>query len=92
MSSGSEPHWKVGKNNRSRGSIHSDIWEGSAFELAKMGVLAVYPTSGWWKTRKKHGRYNNKTRYSLIVSIVTKKTDIDIYTPVASMLEIPTVV
>src|SRR5690606_17968744 len=31
--SGSE-RWQLGTNNRSNGSIHSDIWEGTAADLA----------------------------------------------------------
>jgi hypothetical protein len=44
-------NWKIGPQNRHRGSLHSDIWTGPAVELASRGVIAVYPASGWWKTR-----------------------------------------
>ena len=32
-----------------RGSIHSDIWEGTAIDLAACGRVAVFPVTGWWK-------------------------------------------
>src|SRR5699024_798460 len=35
--------WKLGKQLRDKGSIHSDIWEGSAIELALNEFIAVYP-------------------------------------------------
>ena len=31
----------IGANGRNKGSIHSDIWEGSAADLADSGVIAV---------------------------------------------------
>ena len=81
-------HWVIGANGRDKGSIHSDIWQGTAAELANSGSIAVYPIIGWWKERYHLGRFNNRTRYSLIVSIMTPAEDIDIYTPVANILGI----
>lgn len=52
-SNGEDPNWMLGIKNRHRGSIHTDIWKGPAAELASRGVLAVYPVTGWWKTRPK---------------------------------------
>ena len=72
--------WKIGPQSRNRGSIHGDIWEGTAVELANRGHIAVYPTSGWWRTRPQLQRYNQTARYALIVSIRTPKVDIDLYT------------
>ena len=78
--------WLLGKQLRSRGCVHSDIWRGSAAELAEKGVIAVYPVAGWWKELQHLGRYNSDARYSLIVSITTPRVDVDIYTPVASLV------
>merc|ERR1712000_246889 len=47
-----DPNWVIGKKNRHKGSLHSDIWKGSAAELASRGAIAVYPSLGWWKTKK----------------------------------------
>jgi hypothetical protein len=82
-SSDSEDYWKIGKEGRNVGSIHSDIWEGRAADLAGSHIVAVYPTGGWWKERKHLGRWNRKCRYSLVISILTPEQEIDIYTTVA---------
>jgi hypothetical protein len=81
-------YWKFGSKARDKGSIHSDIWTGTAADLATSNLIAVYPVIGWWRERAHLGKVNNKTRYSLVVSITTKKQDIDIYTPVAQQIAI----
>jgi hypothetical protein len=70
--------WTLGIKGRTKGSIHSDIWNGSAAELASCDVLAVYPVYGWWKNPR--DTINNIAKYSLLVSIKTS-TDIDLMTP-----------
>jgi hypothetical protein len=84
--SSASKYWDIGSNARDKGSIHSDIWRGTAAELAESNKIAVFPKIGWWKERKHLGQYNRKTRYSLIVSIHTPEQDVDIYTPVANMI------
>jgi hypothetical protein len=49
--SGAE-RWKVGKDNRNNGSIHSDYMEMTAAELSECNHIAVYPVIGWWRERK----------------------------------------
>ena len=83
-------HWLIGSNGRDKGSIHSDIWEGTSVELAESGVIAIYPVIGWWRERHYLGMWNRKSRYSLIVSITTPEEEIDIYTPVANQIGITT--
>jgi len=82
-------HWMIGTKTRDKGSVISDIWTGTAAQLAESSHIAVFPRGGWWKERKKEGKYNNRTRYSLIVSIRTPDESIDVYTPVAAQLSIP---
>ena len=79
--------WQLG-NNAFVGSVHSDIWEGSASDLAAMGGIAVIPEAGWWKTKTTHHRYNDKARYSLIVSIRTKDihNEVNLYTEVENQI------
>lgn len=84
-----DPDWKLGEQNRHKGSLHQDIWEGTAADLASRGFLAVYPAMGWWRTRPKLERYNLPINYSLIVTIRTPETDVDIYNAVSQQLEIP---
>lgn len=80
--------WQLGKN-AFVGSVHSDIWEGSASDLASMGGIAIIPSSGWWKTRKSHMRYNDKARYSLVISIRTKdvQNDVNLYAEVENQIQ-----
>ena len=85
-SSGSD-RWTLGKNNRCLGSIHSDIWEGTAADLSQANYIAVYPISGWWKEKNKLEKYNNKIRYSLIISLETPNQEIDLYTPIVTQIK-----
>lgn len=84
-----ESPWKYsdecGINN---GSIHSNVWEGTAADLAESNHLIIYPIIGWWKERKNLECYNKKTRYSLIVSLETPSIETDIYTPVLNKVKI----
>lgn len=75
--------WVIGENTRNVGSIHSDIWEGSAADLASSNCIAVFPAIGWWRERSHLARWNRRCRYSLVVSIHTPEERVDIYTPVA---------
>jgi len=79
--------WHLGPQMRTRGSLHADIWTGSAAALADMHTLAVFPVGGWWKYRTAQDRWKNKTRYSLIVSIDVPDETIDIYSEVESLIE-----
>ena len=89
--SGDISEWRIG-NIRNLGSLHSDLWLGSAADLAERGVLAVYPVSGWWKDLPKRDRSERGARYALIVSIETDEVDIevDLWTAVAQQVGITT--
>ncbi len=84
----SDGEWFLGPNTRDGGSIHSDIWSGTAVELASKDAIAVYPVGGWWKEKKYLERYNEVSHYSLIVSIRVPGVEVDIYTPVANLVSI----
>lgn len=84
--SGDDSNWLIGPRNRHKGSLHGDIWRGSAAELARRGVMGVYPAVGWWKTRPKLGRFDQPARYALIVSIKAPEVDVDLYTSVANQV------
>jgi len=81
-----DPGWLLGGLKRHRGSLHQDIWRGTAAELAQRGHIAVYPATGWWRTRHKLERFNLPARYSLVVSIRTPETEVDLYTPIAQQV------
>ncbi len=82
-------YWVIGSQNRDKGSIHSDIWQGTASELASSNLIAISPKIGWWRERHHLHRYNKKTKYSLIISIKTPEENVDIYTPVAIQITQP---
>lgn len=86
---GGDPNWLIGSDNRHRGSLHKDIWHGSAAELAERGCIAVYPAMGWWRTRQRLERHESEARYALVITIETPGVEVDIYNPVKSMVEIP---
>ena len=78
----------LGTNNRNVGSIHSDIWEDTAANLAENRYIAVYPGGGWWKERKYFEKYDSKIKYSLIVSISTPEETIDLYSSIENKINI----
>lgn len=89
VSSSTDNDWVVGSTNRNHGSIHCDIWRGTAADLAERGAVAVFPTAGWWKHRKALGKATSKCRYALVISIETPSSEVDIYTSVANKIEQP---
>lgn len=82
--------WLIGMRGRQRGSLNSDIWKGSGADLASRGIIAVFPTTGWWKTRPALGGFDRTARYALIVSINASDVDVDLYTEVANLVGIDT--
>lgn len=84
----SDPRWLLGADSRHRGSLHSDIWRGSAAELASRARIAVFPTIGWWRTRHGLGCANRTGRYALTVSIRAPNTEVDLYTEVANQIAV----
>ena len=80
--------WLIGSDSRTRGSIHSDIWRGTAADLAEKGYVVVKPVRGWWSDRPHLDRWNDRIRYSVIVTIETTRQDVDIYTPVETQIAV----
>lgn len=84
---GDKGGWLFGTNLKTFGSLHSDTWTGSAADLADMHTLAVYPVGGWWKYRAGEERWQNRVRFSLIVSIDVPDSEVDIYSEVENLIE-----
>lgn len=81
--------WELGDWLRRKGSLHSDTWSGTGAKLASCGAIAVFPVTGWWKERPHLNRWDRQARYSLIVSIETDSTEVDLYTPIATQIGVP---
>jgi hypothetical protein len=82
-----EQEWLLGSWYRNKGSIHSDVWTGTAAELANSGVLVVYPVSGWWKERKHLEGWKKEARYSLIISLETDSEEADFYAEIEQQIK-----
>jgi len=85
-SGGNGIEWTIGKSNRHLGSVHSDIWEDTAAQLAESNLIGIYPTTGWWKERAWLERWDKKVRYALVVTLHTPQQNIDLYTPIANII------
>jgi hypothetical protein len=86
---GNDPDWLLGKQKRHHGSIHTDVWTGTAAALASRGMIGVYPAMGWWRTRPKLERGNSSARYALLVSIRAPETDVDLYAAIENRIVQP---
>jgi len=80
--------WLYGHQLRSRGSLHSDVWTGTAAQLASKSHLAVFAVGGWWKDWEQLKQWKQPARYGLVISLkVAEGIDADIYTPIANIVE-----
>jgi hypothetical protein len=84
---GGDEGWFLKQNVRNRGSVISDVWEGTAGDLARRGALIVYPVQGWWTSLLERRRAERRARFSLIVSLYVANPAIDIYTPIATEIQ-----
>lgn len=91
-STSTSDRWLIGPQQRHLGSLHQDEWTGTGHELAASGTLAIYPVGGWWKNNGRADRVSLPVRYGLVVSLQTPSLDVDLYTPIANQLRIPTTV
>jgi hypothetical protein len=86
---GGADEWVLGPRIRDRGSVHSDIWRGTAAELAERDAIGVFPVSGWWKENPRLQRWDRSARYALLVSIRAPEVAIDLYTAIANQIAVP---
>jgi subtilisin family serine protease len=79
--------WELGPERVSvRGSIHSDAWQGTAAQLAASNQIAIFPVGGWWRYRKDASLVEKLARYSLIVSISSEDTKVDLHQAVEAQI------
>jgi hypothetical protein len=83
---GDDRDWLLGPQLRCKGSIHSDTWQGTAAQLAASGVIAIFPVTGWWRERAHLKRYDRAAPYSLVATIETEATNVDLYTPIENII------
>jgi hypothetical protein len=86
----SSARWYLGTKLRDVGSIHSDYMTQNAVDLCDARYIAIFPVVGWWRERKNLKCFNKEIRYSLIVSVSTQETKIDLYTPIITQIETAT--
>ena len=79
--------WLFGTQSMSAGSLHSDEWTGPAVNLLSRNIICIKPVGGWWKERAKADVRAQKARYSLVLSLRSEDSEIDLYTPVSTMIE-----
>lgn len=82
-----DDRWLLGPNSISAGSLHSDVWSGPAIELLGRDTICIKPVNGWWRDRARE-HVHKKTRYSLIVTFKAKNVDIDLYTPIRTVVDV----
>ncbi|MGW1743944.1 S8 family peptidase [Nocardia sp. NPDC001965] len=84
--------WMFGPNQRVAGSLHTDLWTGTAADLASKGDIAVLPVAGWWRYRKAYDQSDLGVHYSLVVSIESPLVSVDLWTPVAQQIGVETAI
>lgn len=82
--------WLVGPDLRHHGSLHCDIWKGTAVDLAERAGIGIFPVAGWWKDQPKQDCSEDGVRYALAVTLTTPEIDVDLWTPVASQIGVMT--
>lgn len=84
---GSDSGWTLGPQLRNRGSLHSDIWVGTAADLANRHGVAVYPIGGWWKEKRALERAGRTVRYALAITLRAAQ-DVDLYTEIENAVSV----
>ena len=82
-------NWELGDDLRRKGCLHSDCWTGTASTLALCDKIAVFPVTGWWRERPGQERYDRDARYSMLVTIATTRTDVELYAAVEQAIAVP---
>ncbi len=78
--------WVLGPVVRDKGSLHSDIWRGTAADLAARDAIGIYPVGGWWKEQPRLRRWDRSARYALLVSMRAPEAEVDLYNAIVTEL------
>ncbi len=76
-----------GPSSISAGSLNSDEWTGSAVNLLSRNLICIKPIGGWWNNRAKADVRAQRTRYSLVLSLRSDDSEVDLHTPISNMVE-----
>lgn len=79
--------WVLGPRAISAGSLHCDVLTGPAIDLLSRDTLCIYPVGGWWRNRATKDICEKKARYALVITIQTPDTNIDLYTPIKTIID-----
>ena len=71
---GLNSRWTIGKQMRNQGSVISDSIELTAAQLASCNIIAIYPSSGWFRNNLDYE--HAQVKYSLVVSLETPEQEI----------------
>lgn len=80
-------YWLLGPNAIAAGSLHCDVWRGRAIQLVRHDAIAIHPVGGWWKSHLGQRRYNDRCRYSLVISIEAPGHAVDMHAELQAQLE-----
>ena len=86
-SGGSDDGWVLGPRLRDRGTLHSDVWRGTAADLASRQSIGVFPVSGWWREKPKLRRVDRHIRYTLAISL-RANVEVDLYAEIVNVIGI----
>jgi hypothetical protein len=78
-----------GSRSVSAGSLHCDVWEGQAADLAARDLIAIYPVAGWWRDKIKDRSFNKLARYCLVLSMDAGDVEVDLYTEIENQVNVP---
>lgn len=82
-----DDRWRFGPQSISAGSLHCDEWTGPAVELAARDIVCIKPVMGWWRSRGTREECARSTRYALVMSLSAPEIDIDLHTPISTLVE-----
>ncbi len=82
-----QDNWLFGPNAMSAGSLHCDEWTGPAINLLSRNVICVKPVGGWWNNRVNADVRGRKARYSLVLSLRSEDSEVDLHTPISTIVE-----
>jgi hypothetical protein len=87
-----DDRWLLGPQSVSAGSLHCDVWSGPAIELIGRDQLCIKPVVGWCRGRAAREICEAQRRYALIITLRARNTEVDLYTPISTAIEVATAV